>query len=58
MDNPDIAYLCYSRPGLETLKDARFERVYLDGNKAKQWINKKNCQSNRYYFWVSEPLRG
>jgi len=53
-----LVFLCYSREGLKDLEAARFERVYSDGTAAKQWINKKNCQGKRYYFWVSEPLRG
>lgn len=54
MDNPEIVFLCYSRKDLALNETARFERVYLDGTKAKQWVNKKNCQGKRYYFWISE----
>lgn len=51
-----LVYLCYSRPGLETLENASFERVYSDPDKCKQWINKKNSQAKRYYFWIAERV--
>lgn len=56
MDNPEYAYLCYSRSHLAGTDIARFERVYLDRDKCKQWIDRKNCQSRKYYFWVAEKV--
>lgn len=58
MDKLELVYLCYSRKGLTDRETATFERVYSDGKAAIQWVNKKNCQCKRYYFWVSETLRG
>ena len=56
MDNPEIVYMCYSRAGMKDLESARFEKLYFDSIKCKQWINKKNSQAKRYYFWIAERV--
>jgi len=56
VDNPEYVYVCYSRKNKDDLEAARWERIYLDRDKAVAWINKKNCLSKRFYFLVADQV--
>lgn len=51
-----MVYIVYSRNSFTTPDIAKFQRVYSSMEKAQKYVNKKNCESGRFFFWMAEPV--
>lgn len=54
----EFVYIVYSRHSQRTPDTGIFRRVYASMEKAQQYVNKKNSESKRYFFWIAEPVIG